>query len=181
VQTHPGTVYQFGPFEVNAASGELLKNGRRIRLQELPHRLLVALLENAGEVISREELRSRLWPDDTFVDFDSSLRVAVGKLREALGDNADDPRYIETIPKRGYRFLVTEVRRVGAAHGAPLQAVETRADSESLKTENVKTDATPLAASQSNKAIPKYAIAVVTVLLLLVGGVAFGREHKSRR
>ena len=115
MQAHSGTVYQFGPFEVNATSAELLKNGRRIRLQELPCRLLVVLLENAGEVISREDLRSRLWPDHTFVDFDSSLRVAVGKLREALDDNADDPRYIATIPKRGYRFLVTEVRRVEAA------------------------------------------------------------------
>jgi DNA-binding response OmpR family regulator len=67
VQTQPGIVYQFGPFEVNPASGELLKNGRRIRLQEQPYRLLVALLENAGEVISREELRSRLWASDTFV------------------------------------------------------------------------------------------------------------------
>jgi DNA-binding winged helix-turn-helix (wHTH) protein len=94
MQTESGIVYQFGTFEVNPASGELLKNGRRIRLQELPHRLLVALLENPGEVISREELRSRLWPGDTFVDFDSSLRVAVGKLREALDDNADDPRYM---------------------------------------------------------------------------------------
>jgi eukaryotic-like serine/threonine-protein kinase len=118
VQTQPGIVYQFGPFEVNAASGELLKNGRRIRLQEQPYRLLVALLETPGEVISREELRSRLWPNDTFVDFDGSLRVAVGKLREALDDNADNPRYIETIPKRGYRFLVTEVRRVDAAQEA---------------------------------------------------------------
>jgi DNA-binding winged helix-turn-helix (wHTH) protein/Tol biopolymer transport system component len=105
VQTHPGIVYQFGPFEVNAAAGELLKNGRRVKLQEQPYRLLVALLESPGEVISREELRSRLWPDDTFVDFDGSLRVAVGKLREALGDDAESPRYIETIPKRGYRFL----------------------------------------------------------------------------
>jgi DNA-binding winged helix-turn-helix (wHTH) protein len=69
VQTDPGIVYQFGPFEVNPASGELLKNGRRIRLQELPHRLLVVLLENRGEVVSREELRRRLWSDDTFVDF----------------------------------------------------------------------------------------------------------------
>ena len=105
MQTERGIVYQFGPFEVNPGSGELLKNGKRIRLQELPHRLLVALLENPGEVISREELRSRLWPDDTFVDFDSSLRVGVSKLREALDDNADDPLYIETIPKRGYRFI----------------------------------------------------------------------------
>jgi DNA-binding winged helix-turn-helix (wHTH) protein len=115
---NPGIVYQFGPFEVNVASGELLKNGRRIKLQEQPCRLLVALLENPGEVITREELRSRLWPRDTFVDFDGSLRVAVPKLREALDDNADHPRYIETVPKRGYRFLVPEVRRVDAAQEA---------------------------------------------------------------
>jgi DNA-binding winged helix-turn-helix (wHTH) protein len=139
VQTQPGIVYQFGPFEVNAAAGELLKNGRRIKLQEQPCRLLVALLENPGEVISREELRSRLWPGDTFVDFDGSLRVAVGKLREALDDDADDPRYIETIPKRGYRFLVTEVRRVGPApEGAEREAAKLsgdagRADLEPLK------------------------------------------------
>jgi eukaryotic-like serine/threonine-protein kinase len=129
VQTQPGIVYQFGPFEVNAASGELLKNGRRIKLQEQPCRLLVALLENPGDVITREELRSRLWPGDTFVDFDGSLRVAVRKLREALDDNADDPRYIETIPKRGYRFLVPEVRRVDAAQeAAALEDAELRDD-----------------------------------------------------
>ena len=119
MHTQPGTVYQFGPFEVNPASGELLKNGRRVKLQEQPCRLLVALLESPGELITREELRSRLWPGGTFVDFDGSLRVAVGKLREALDDNADDPRYIETIPKRGYRFLVPGVRRVEAAQEPP--------------------------------------------------------------
>ena len=160
--TGSGVVYQFGPFEVNAASGELLKNGRRVRLQELPHRLLVALLENSGEVISREELRSRLWPNDTFVDFDSSLRVAVGKLREALDDNADDPRYIETIPKRGYRFLVPEVRRVDAAHEAAEQ---------SEGPELLKTDATPVAVSPRHTPLLKYAIAAVAVLLLTAGGV----------
>jgi DNA-binding winged helix-turn-helix (wHTH) protein len=109
VQTESGIVYQFGPFEVKPGSGELLKNGKRIKLQELPYRLLLVLLETPGEVVSREELRSRLWPGDTFVDFDGSLRVAVGKLREALDDDADDPRYIETIPKRGYRFIISEV------------------------------------------------------------------------
>jgi hypothetical protein len=77
---NPGIVYQFGPFEVNVASGELLKNGRRIKLQEQPCRLLVALLENPGEVITREELRSRLWPRDTFVDFDGSLRGRFASL-----------------------------------------------------------------------------------------------------
>jgi DNA-binding winged helix-turn-helix (wHTH) protein/tetratricopeptide (TPR) repeat protein len=140
VQTHTGIVYQFGPFEVNVASGELLKNGRRIKLQEQPYRLLVALLENPGEVISREELRSRLWLDDTFVDFDGSLRVAVRKLREALDDDAEDPRYIETIPKRGYRFLVPEVRRIESAPEAAEPEAATlgdharRYDLEPLKT-----------------------------------------------
>ena len=116
MQTHPEVVYQFGPFVVNATSGELLKNGSRVKLQEQPHRLLVVLLENSGEVISREELRNRLWCDDTFVDFDGSLRVAVGKLREALDDDAENPRYIETIPKRGYRFLAPGLRRVDAIY-----------------------------------------------------------------
>ena len=111
MQLRNGTVYQFGPFEVDSSSGELLKNGFRIKLQDQPYRLLLALLENPGEVVSREELRNRLWQDDTFVDFENGLRVAVRKLREALGDDAENPRYIETLPKRGYRFLVPEVRR----------------------------------------------------------------------
>jgi DNA-binding winged helix-turn-helix (wHTH) protein len=164
VQTQPGIVYQFGPFEVNAASGELLKNGRRIRLQEQPCRLLVALLENPGEVISREELRSRLWPQDTFVDFDGSLRVAVGKLREALDDNADDPRYIETIPKRGYRFLVPEVRRVDTAHQGAQEAAAPREDPGPLA------DPIPVAATPKHNPPPRYAIAVLAVLILGVGG-----------
>ncbi|MDX6457565.1 MAG: hypothetical protein QOE55_1262 [Acidobacteriaceae bacterium] len=105
MQTPLGTLFRFGPFQVNSDSGELLKNGNRVKLQEQPFRLLVILLENAGEVVTRDDLRHRIWRDDTFVDFDSSLRVAVGKLREALGDDAENPRYVETIPKRGYRFL----------------------------------------------------------------------------
>jgi DNA-binding winged helix-turn-helix (wHTH) protein/tetratricopeptide (TPR) repeat protein len=177
VQTEPGIVYQFGPFEVNPASGELLKNGRRIRLQELPHRLLVALLENPGEVISREELRSRLWPDDTFVDFDSSLRVAVGKLREALDDNADDPRYIETIPKRGYRFLVSEVRRVDAAH----EAATLRDDALRDDLEPLKTGASPVAASQNHKPLLKYGIAVLAVLILTAGGIFLWQQRTQAK
>jgi eukaryotic-like serine/threonine-protein kinase len=165
VQTQPGIVYQFGPFEVNVASGELLKNGRRIKLQEQPFRLLVALLENSGELISREELRTSLWPDNTFVDFDGSLRVAVGKLREALDDNADNPRYIETIPKRGYRFLVSEVRRVDVAHQAARETNPPREDPEPLKT-----DATPVVVRSGRIPLRKYAIAAVAVLLLTVGG-----------
>jgi eukaryotic-like serine/threonine-protein kinase len=91
---------------MNPASGELLKRGARVRLQDQPFRLLVVLVENAGRLVTREELRNRIWPENTYVDFDSSLRVAVRKLREALGDDADKPVYVETIPKRGYRLLV---------------------------------------------------------------------------
>ncbi len=104
------TTYRFGPFEVNGASFELFKQGKRVKLQEQPLRLLVALLESAGEIVPRAELQKRVWPENTFVDFDSGLRVAVGKLREALGDDAESPRYIETIPKVGYRFLGPAVR-----------------------------------------------------------------------
>jgi eukaryotic-like serine/threonine-protein kinase len=105
VETPAGIVYRFGPFEVDTAAGELLKQGKRISLQEQPFRLLVVLLESPGEVVTRAEIQRRIWEDHTFVDFDSGLRVAVGKLRTALGDDAGNPRYIETIPKRGYRFL----------------------------------------------------------------------------
>jgi eukaryotic-like serine/threonine-protein kinase len=110
VRTLPGNLYRFGPFQVNAVAGELLKDGTPVKLQEQPFRLLVVLLEHAGEMVSRAELRNRIWPQDTFVNFDSSLRVAVRKLREALGDDAEHPQYVATIPKQGYRFLVVDVQ-----------------------------------------------------------------------
>jgi DNA-binding winged helix-turn-helix (wHTH) protein/TolB-like protein len=95
----------FDDFEVDAGAVELRRAGERIRLQDLPFRLLVALLERPGEVVSRADLGRTLWPDGTFVDFEAGLNTAVTKLREALGDSADTPRYIETVPKRGYRFI----------------------------------------------------------------------------
>ncbi len=96
---------RFGVFELDLRTGELKKKGLRIRLQGQPFRLLVTLLEERGEIVPREELRRRLWPDDTFVDFDHSLGSAMNKLREALGDSATNPRFIETAPRRGYRFI----------------------------------------------------------------------------
>jgi eukaryotic-like serine/threonine-protein kinase len=105
VEKPAGTIFRFGPFQADATSGELLKQGIRVRLQEQPFRLLIILLKNAGEVVSKTEIQDLIWEKNTFVDFDSSLRVAVGKLREALGDDAGRPHYIESIPKRGYRFL----------------------------------------------------------------------------
>src|ERR1700751_2789189 len=98
-------VWRFGVFEIDARSGELRRNGSSIKLREQSSRILVCLLENAGQMVTREELRRVLWPSDTFVDFDHSLNAAVMKLREALGDSADKPLYIETIPKKGYRFV----------------------------------------------------------------------------
>src|SRR5258707_154090 len=101
----PRRILRFGSFEVDLASGELRRQGLKIRLQDQPLRLLALLLERAGEVVTREELRDKLWPADTFVDFDHSLNTAVRKLREALGDSAETPRYVETLARRGYRFV----------------------------------------------------------------------------
>src|SRR5262245_25491280 len=100
----PRTV-RFGVFEVDVSSGELRKNGVKVKLQEQPFRVLVALLQHEGEVVTREELRQELWSTDTFVDFDHSLNAAVKRLRDALDDTAENPRFIETLPRRGYRFM----------------------------------------------------------------------------
>jgi DNA-binding winged helix-turn-helix (wHTH) protein/TolB-like protein len=97
--------YRFGLFEADPAKGELLRQGVRVRLQDQPFRLLIILLERAGEVISREDLRQRLWPADTYVEFDGSLNAALKRLRAALGDSADNPIFIETLPRRGCRFI----------------------------------------------------------------------------
>src|SRR6267142_7261845 len=99
------SIVRFGAFGVDLHAGELRKEDRRIRLQEQPFQILALLLERQGEAVSREELRLKLWPADTFVDFDHGLNSAVARLREKLNDSAEAPRYVETVPKRGYRFI----------------------------------------------------------------------------
>ena len=101
----PPTKLQFGVFTVDLRSGELYKQGARVKLQELPFRLLAALLSKPGEVVTREELRRQLWPNESFGDFDHAVNIAIGKLRAALEDSAESPRMIETLPRRGYRFI----------------------------------------------------------------------------
>lgn len=96
---------RFDVFELDLRAGELHKGGRKIKLQEQPLRVLLQLMEKAGGVVTRDELRRELWPADTFVDFDHGLNSAVARLREALGDSAEKPRFIETVAKRGYRFI----------------------------------------------------------------------------
>ena len=104
--------FRFGVFEADVRTGELRKHGIRLRLPDQPFAVLVALLERPGELVTREELVKRLWPDGTFVDYDHSLNTAVNRLRETLGDSAETPRFIETLPRRGYRF-VGSVERIG--------------------------------------------------------------------
>jgi len=105
LDTHSPTILRFGTFEVDLRAGELRKQGKRIKIQEQPFHVLTVLLQRPGEVVTREELRNQNWPPDTFVDFDNSLNTAINKLREALADSADNPQFIETLPRRGYRFL----------------------------------------------------------------------------
>src|SRR5690349_6028364 len=122
LETRSPAVLRFGTFEVDMHSGELRKEGVRIKLQEQPFQVLMVLLQRPGEVVTREELRNQNWPADTFVDFDNSLNTAINKLREALRDSADNPRFIETLPRRGYRFIapVTGTDRTArAAAGVP--------------------------------------------------------------
>ena len=96
---------RFGEFQLDVQSGELRRSGMTVRLPDQPFRLLLLLLERAGEVVTREELRDTLWAADTFVDFDTGLNSIVRKLRDALGDSAEHPSFIETLPRRGYRFI----------------------------------------------------------------------------
>jgi len=96
---------RFGEFQLDLETAELRRNGDKSSLQGQPLQILTMLVENPGRMVTREELKKKLWPSDTFVDFDQSLNRAVNRLREALGDSAEHPRFVETLPRRGYRFI----------------------------------------------------------------------------
>src|SRR5215468_11103284 len=122
-----GGVYRFALFEADERTGELRKQGRPIKLRGRPFDILLLLLGRRGDVITRDELRQQLWPADTFVDFDHGLNSAMNRLRETLGDSAENPRFIETLPKRGYRFIapiemVESVMTTAAAPPTPVAA-----------------------------------------------------------
>ena len=118
-------LFRFGPFEADQETGELRKSGRKLHLQEKPFQVLVALLEQRGNLVSRKALHERLWTAETFVDFDNGLNTAISKLREVLGDSARDHRYIETLGRRGYRF-VFPVDELGAPDAAQQRELEIR-------------------------------------------------------
>jgi len=117
-------IVRFGVFEANLATQDLLKQGLRVRLRGRPFAILAMLLERAGELVTREEFRDRLWPADSFVDFDHGLDAAVNRLRDALGDSADNPRFVETVPRRGYRFVAPVLRSDPEPAALPAAAPE---------------------------------------------------------
>ena len=114
------SIYCFGVFELDLRAAELRKSGVRLRLQDQPYQVLLKLIERPGEIVSREELRSALWQENTFVDFETGLNAAVKRLRETLGDSADTPTFIETLPRRGYKFIAPVERRVSQDRAIPV-------------------------------------------------------------
>ena len=165
---------RFGAFEVDLRAGELRKQGLKIRLQEQPFRVLAMLLERPGEIVTREELRSRLWNADTFVDFDHGVNKAVNRIREAIGDSATTPRFIETVARRGYRF-VADVGVVEEPRDAELEALP---DGRPL----LEPDRQPSAAQSARpwRAWRVWSIAgLVVALASIVGIVVWGRRSQA--
>jgi len=159
----PRAIFRFGAFELDSRTGELRKNGMRLRCQEQPIHVLVALLERPGELLTREELRQRVWPEDTFVDFDHALNTAVKKIRAALNDEADSPRYLETVPRRGYRFI------------APVQTELTpgrTAEEHRVETPDVPEIRRPL--------INRRVVALAAALIGVVGAGYYWSSHRAR-
>jgi len=152
--------FSFGPYEADLPSGELRKGGTRVKIQDLPLRLLSVLAENQGRVVTREELQKRLWPEDTFVDFEDGLNTGVKKLREALGDDSEKPRYIETVPRRGYRFIA-EVKQIPAPSRAPAAVLEPSASG------NIDESKAEIRVPRSG--LKRWVLGVVAVLALLSG------------
>jgi DNA-binding winged helix-turn-helix (wHTH) protein/Tol biopolymer transport system component len=140
-------IIRFGAFEVDLRAGELRRNGLKIKLQEQPFQVLAMLLRHPGDVVTREELQRTVWPADTFVDFDRGLNKAVNKIREALNDSADNPRFVETLPRRGYRFIAPVEGRVGAGAGLP-----TTPGQVALPT--VEPEGEPLGAARAHQGMP---------------------------
>jgi cholera toxin transcriptional activator len=157
-------VYRFGVFEADAGTGELRKSGVRMRLQDQPFQVLVVLLERPGEVVTREDLRQKLWPSDTFVDFDHSLNTVVNKLREVLGDSASNPRFIETLAKRGYRFMIpVDAASNHIGDTAPMQPESTAPAIQPVQ--NVSTSDALLAQTEE---LPSAHQGYLRILLLLI-------------
>lgn len=168
---------RFGVFQVDLRSGEVRKRGAKVRLQQQPFRVLEMLLERPGEVVLREEIRQRLWPSDTWVDFDHGVNKAVNKLRETLGDSADSPRFIETLPKRGYRFVASvEIAAETAAGAGVTMSGGTSPDVLHVPAVEV-TEGPRIDAPRSRR----WAVAPVLIVLIALGAVGIALWTRDRR
>jgi DNA-binding winged helix-turn-helix (wHTH) protein len=165
--TDPSSI-RFGIFELDLEAGELRRNGSKIRLQEQPFQILVSLLERPGKVVTRDELRKKLWPADTFVDFDHGLNAAIRRLREALDDSAETPRFVETVARRGYRFIGPVDVPLAPAVG-PSEQVPSVAAAPSVGQPVRASSAALLVVAKRQK----FGVAVGVFTVLIVLGVSF--------
>lgn len=179
-ETSTTGVARFGPYEVNLRSGELRKFGLRIKMGEQPLRILALLMERQGELVTREELRSQLWSQDTFVDFDHSLNSAVQRLRESLSDTAGKAQWIETVPRRGYRFVgaVDWIKSNGVASTAPVPPAQPEPRPRSSP------EPAAVEGSLPNKNRPlvyrwRFALAAVALVVVVAAGVKVVRSRNS--
>jgi len=169
--------YRFGPFLLDTVDGVLSRNGIRLKLQDLPYRLLLMLVERPGEVISREEVRQRLWPENTFVEFDNSLGVAIRKVRESLNDDADSPHYVETVPRRGYRFVAP----VSVVDGAASAAQDQAQDQPPLRrASDISAPAMAAGTPAGSRPGRSYWAIALLVVLLVGGAIAWFRSVPRR-
>lgn len=163
-------IFRFGLFEADAARGTLTRSGLRVKVQDQPFRVLLVLLERPGEIVSRDELRQKLWPEGTYVDFDGSLNVILKKLRAAIEDDSDNPRFIETVPRRGYRFIApVSVAQAAGAKGAETSPASSQKIIGEVPVHVVET------AAQERLRTPRahrYLYAVSAALLIVVLGLA---------
>ncbi|MGA8438339.1 MAG: winged helix-turn-helix domain-containing protein [Candidatus Sulfotelmatobacter sp.] len=178
-QEERGKIVRFGLFEVDIGEGKLTKSGTRIRLQEQPFRILALLLEHAGQLVTRDAIRQELWSHDTFVEFDRALNTAVGKLRAALSDSAENPRFLETVPRKGYRFIspvtITQ-REPGSPAETELATPQTPAISV-LENKPVELVPSIVAAPRARRWLPIGLIA--TLLLAALGVGAYWYQHRN--
>ena len=175
--THFPRVARFGVFEVDLRAGELRKHGLKIKLQDQPFQILAMLLAQPGEVVTREELRQKLWPADTFVDFDHGLNNAIKRLREALGDSAESPRYVETLPRRGYRLIVPVDEIADLKQSPPLSAEEVGRRPEVVKAQGSASSRIP----PTEKTRRRHGVAIIGLGLTALLGVTIALNVSSWR
>jgi DNA-binding winged helix-turn-helix (wHTH) protein len=165
---HASGIFRFGVYEADPSSGELRKSGLRMRVQEQPFQVLLLLLERQGEVVTREELRTKLWPADTFVDFDHGLNTVMNKLREALSDSAANPRFIETLARRGYRFVAPVEFAEKQPAGQTLTATRSSAPVTALDNAALAKPASSISVLTRHEDVPAVGRRYVRVLFLLI-------------